>query len=288
LNAAEQAVIALVQPVVTIKKNFVANKKYKQECINLLHHPQKTWCKLLPRKELEDRFVVIERRFKDSTTRYMVADPEKVRVWLRYLFKNHNLYMRKMELELSEEALEELERQSELASVDYDSSLVDSDVCVDETERPPPSAELDAGLSKTELFCIEQCEHLYLKKQHSLKVTERGKVEVIKDNDSSRQAVYDPHISANIAFPHLYPNGEGAPMDCGQHTLARHLLKKQSQFAQRTVDGKLQWSHGEHGVHMMHEYARLVEMNVRALVGWYISQRPERAYIPLQSVTDAF
>jgi hypothetical protein len=291
LNAAEQAVIALVQPVVTVKKNFVANKKYRQECINLLHHPQKTWCKILPRKELENRFVVIERRFKDATTRYMIADPEKVRVWLRYLFKNHEVYMRKLanrELELSEEALEELERQSELASVDYDGSLADNDVCIDDTERPPPSAELDAGLSKTELYCIAESDHLYLKKQHSLKVTNSGKIEMIKDDDPIRQAVYDPHISANIAFPHLYPNGEGAPMDCGQHTLARYLLKKQSQFAQKAVDGKLYWSHSEHGVHMMHQYARLVEMNVRALVGWYISQKPESAYMPLNTVIDAF
>jgi hypothetical protein len=291
LNPAEQALIALVQPVVTIRRNFVACRKYRQECLNLLHNPEKTWCKILPRKDLHDRFVVIERRHKSSTMKYMIADPSKVRVWLRYLFQNHSTYLRKRqngEIEMSDEALEALQAQSELASVDYDSNLTDVETAVDETEYPPPSAELDAGLSRNELFCFEQNEYLYLRKEHALKVTRDGKIEKISDDDECRQPVYNPIISANVAFPHLYPNAEDAPMDCGQHTLARFLLKKQSQFAQRTADGKLQWTHGEHGVHMMHQYARLVEMNVRALVGWYINQHPERANVPLQSLIDAF
>ncbi len=291
LNPAEQAVIALVQPIVTIKKNFIANKKYRQECINLLHSPEKTWCKVLPRKDLKDRFVVIERRFKNSTSRYMIADAVKVGMWLQYLFKNHSVYVRKLanrELEISNEALRELESQSELASVDYDTSCGEGDVCIDETEYPPPSAELDSGLSRTELFSFEQHDYLYLKKEHALKVTESGMIEVIKDDEGIRQAVYDPHISANVAFPHLYPNGEMAPMDCGQHSLARYLLKKQSQFAQRTEDGRCQWSHGEHSVHMMQQYARLVEMNIRAVTAWYISVRPETANVPLESLLDAF
>jgi hypothetical protein len=191
-------------------------------------------------------------------------------------------------LELGEDGLRELESQSELASVDHDSDCAEGDVCVDDTEYPPPSSELDAGLSRTELFSFEQCDYLYLKKQYALKVTGSGRIELIKDDEGSLQAVYNPYISANVAFPHLYPNGEVAPMDCGQHSLARYLLKKQSQFAQKTADGRCQWSHSEHSVHMMYEYARLVEMNIRAITSWYISLRPETANVPLECLLDAF
>jgi hypothetical protein len=38
----------------------------------------------------------------------------------------------------------------------------------------------------------------------------------------------------------------------------------------------------------MHQYARLIEMDIRALVGWYISKRPERANILLDSIIAAF
>ena len=48
-------------------------------------------------------------------------------------------------------------------------------------------------------------------------------------------------------------------------------------------DGKFQWSHVEHGVLMMHECVRLVEMNVHAFIGWYINQTPDRAYMPLNA-----
>jgi hypothetical protein len=53
---------------------------------------------------------------------------------------------------------------------------------------------------------------------------------------------------------------------------------------------KANWNEvfAEHGVHLMHEYARLIEIDVMALVGWYISQRPDRANLSLQSVIDAF
>jgi hypothetical protein len=155
LKPAEQSLIALVQPVVTIRRNFVACRKYRQECLNLLHNPEKIWCKILPRNDLHDRFVVIERRHKSSTMKYMIADPSKVRVWLRYLFQHHSTYLRKRQnddIEMSEQALEALQDESELASVDYDTSLTDAETAVDETEFPPPSAEMDAGLLRNELF----------------------------------------------------------------------------------------------------------------------------------------
>lgn len=142
-------------------------------------------------------------------------------------------------LEVSEDALEELARQSELAFVDFENSLQNCyEIELDDREYPPPSAELHAGLSKLETFSSDQSDNMYVKKQHILKLTDKGKIEVIKDNESFRQPIHDPYVSANVCFSTLYPNGESAPTDCGEHTLARYLLKKQSQFAQKSVDGK--------------------------------------------------
>ena len=73
LTPGEKAVIAAVHPVVTVTKNFIANKKFKQESISLLHNSQKTWCKVLPRNDLQHRFMIIERRFKNSTSRYILS-----------------------------------------------------------------------------------------------------------------------------------------------------------------------------------------------------------------------
>jgi hypothetical protein len=131
LSPAENALIALVQPVVTIQKNYMYNKKFRQESINLLHNVSDTWCRIIPRLDLQDRFIVVERRFKNKPdVRYMVADPAKIRIWLQFLFKNHTVYMRKLannDIELSEDALQALEAQSELASVDHDDKLPDID-----------------------------------------------------------------------------------------------------------------------------------------------------------------
>jgi RecA/RadA recombinase len=119
-------------------------------------------------------------------------------------------------------------------------------------------------------------------------VTSSGSIEVIPDKNPARQPVYDPNVPVSVIFPSLYPHGETAPTDCGEHTLARWLLKKQCQFAQKTEDDRLLWTHNEDGVHMMYEYARIVEMNVRGLVGWFLSVHPEKSHIPIQNLLDAF
>jgi len=53
LHAGDKAVIAPVHPVVTVCKNYMANKKLRQESITLKQDPQQTWCKLLPRTDLQ-------------------------------------------------------------------------------------------------------------------------------------------------------------------------------------------------------------------------------------------
>ena len=115
LTPGEKAVIAAVHPVVTVTKNFIANKKFKQESISLLHNSQQTWCKVLPRNDLQHRFMIIERRFKNSTSKYIVANAQKVKQWLHYLFKNHTEYIRMStnnELHINNEALLALENKA--------------------------------------------------------------------------------------------------------------------------------------------------------------------------------
>lgn len=70
LQPGDKAVIAPVHPVVTVKKNSFAHKKFKQEYITLLQNPAPTWCQILPRVDLKHRFMVIERTHKDASKRY--------------------------------------------------------------------------------------------------------------------------------------------------------------------------------------------------------------------------
>lgn len=257
LSPAEQSFIALVQPVVTIKRNFMQNRKYRQESINLLNNYRQTWCRILPRFDLKDRFVIIEQRFKTTSEKYMFANCDKVRRVLQYLFDNHPTYIRKLEsdeLQMSVEALLTLQSKCEIASVHCEQDSADvEETDPDPTEHLQASAELDAGLSTLELYSFEQRSLMYLRKEHALRIIRGGKLQLIKDDDESRQSLYDPHLSANVAFPYLYPKGESAPMDLGEHWLCRNLLKKQSQFVLKKSDGSLCWRYSENGVHMMHQ-----------------------------------
>jgi len=111
-HAGRKALIAVVHPVVT--KNFIANKKFKQESISLLHNSQKTWCKVLPSNDLQHRFMTIELRFKNSTSKYIIANSQKVKQWLHYWFKNHTAYIRmnaNNELQIDNAALQPLEKK---------------------------------------------------------------------------------------------------------------------------------------------------------------------------------
>lgn len=95
LNPGEESLLALYQPVVTVQRNFLASKRFKQESLNFVHSAEKTWCKILPRKSLENRFIIIEKRFSKGTQKYMIADPETIREWFRYLFANHSTCIRR-------------------------------------------------------------------------------------------------------------------------------------------------------------------------------------------------
>jgi len=54
-------------------------------------------------------------------------------------------------------------------------------------------------------------------------------------------------------------------------------------FAQEMANGKHRWLHAEDSVHMM-QFAHLAEQRVQCLLGFYFSQHPECAYLPLEAV----
>jgi len=70
---------------------------------------------------MTDRFMIIERRAKDSSKRHIVASTDRVRQWLLYLFEKHPEFVklsRNDQLQMSSEALEALHLKEELAEVD--------------------------------------------------------------------------------------------------------------------------------------------------------------------------
>ena len=149
----DKAVIAPVHPVVTVRKNYLACKKLRHESISLLQDPQQTWCKILPRTDLHDRFVVVERTTKDHSRRHIVADKNRVRAWLQFLFKNHTEFIRMEsdgDLQLSQDALTALQSQLELGEVvddvEYDT---DEDQSMDDSVNQPA---LESGFSRAMTF----------------------------------------------------------------------------------------------------------------------------------------
>ena len=287
LYPGDKAVIALVHPVVTVKKTYFRNKKLRQESISLLGEPDKTWVKVLPREDLKERFFVLERTGKNGNMKHIVANRDRVEQWLKYLFINHREYKRRLEsgeLEISTEALDSLERQSELASVDTADG--EDDMSADAaTEYGMIQPALESGFVDHHILAFDKFPNLYLKRQDILKIRQAGKIEIITD-DCKRRQIYN--ASANLSFPHLFPHGEMSPTDFGSYTLAKDLLKKQMMFAYKDSCGKLRWIYADEDIYMMHQYARLTEMRVHARVGFYISQHPSAAHLPLDSVVNAF
>jgi hypothetical protein len=232
LHPGDRAVIAPVHPVVTVRKNFYDQKKLRQECISLQQDPAPTWCRILPRTELKNRFMVIERRAKDDAKRYIVASPDRVRQWLRYLFKHHTGFIRMKrnnELCLSEEAVTILESQSELAEVDFDpecevNDMEDIESQSNELDHGIGQASLHAPFSENHTFTFDKYNRLYINNKEMIKIRKAGKMEIIEDQ-TLRKPIYC--ASATLSFPYLYPNGEASPLDFGNYTLARRLLKKQ-------------------------------------------------------------
>ena len=292
LDPGDKAVLSPLHPACTVTKTVYGDKRLRQESITLVQNPLPIWCKILPRTSLTDRFMIIERRVRDAV-KHIVANADRVRQWLRYLFLHHGDFIRlrrQNELVIDENAIESLGPDLELAEVDYglaeetvsemqttDEEIVDQEGLTDAT--------VTSGFSDSHVFSFDKFPELYLKTKDVLRIRKEGKLEIVKD-DSIRKPTYS--ASANLAFPHLYLHGEMSPLDFGDNKLARYLLKKQTMFAHRMSDGQLNWTFSEDDVHMAHQYARLSEQTVRANVGYYLSSHPSVAHIPLSSIITAF
>jgi hypothetical protein len=290
----DKAVLAPCFAVVTIQKRFYSGRKLRQENISLVQDPAPTWCKILPRTSLKERFMVIERTMKDATKRHIVANADRVRQWLRYLFRHHKEFVRMRrdnELVFSEQAIRALESKEELAEVDdglADEATREAEQTLNaatEQEDGLSHAELQSGFSESHVFSFDKYPDLYLKAKEVMRIRKEGKIEIVED-PTVRRPTYN--VSANVCFPHLYPNSELSPMDFSDFKLGRYLLKKQSLYAHRMSSGKLQYHYAADDIHMAHQFSRLSEMTVHATVGYYLTQHPEVAHLPIDSVVRAF
>lgn len=135
------------------------------------------------------------------------------------------------------------------------------------------------------MLFYDRYQNLYLRKGDVLKIRQGGKLETLKD-ESERRVTHSS--SANVAFPHVFPNGEKAVTDFKNYALAHEQLKKQCFFAHTMESGKLQWSFAEDDIYLMHTYARIAEMRVSARVSYYLQQHPYAAHLPIESVVNAF
>jgi len=92
-----------------------------------------------------------------------------------------------------------------------------------------------SGFSEDHIFSFDRYEPLYLQTKDVSRIRKEGKLEIVKD-DAIRKPTYC--TSANIAFPHLYPQSKMSPLDFRDYKLARYLLKKHAQYAQRMSNDK--------------------------------------------------
>ena len=236
LYPGDKAVISLVHPVVTIRKHYMMNAKLRQESITLLNDCNATWSRILPRADLQDRFVVIERTKKDHSRRHIVANPARVRTWLQFLFANHPDFIRMKsdgKLQMSDQALAALESQSELGEVMED--VEDGDDDNTETENEIVQPAMESGFSSSDVFTFDRYPCLYVKTKDFMRITQDSKIEIIDDR---QQSVPIYNANAPAAFPHLYLHGEKSPLEFTDYKLTRRLLKRQSLFAYKLDDDR--------------------------------------------------
>jgi excinuclease UvrABC ATPase subunit len=119
--------------------------------------------------------MIIERKVKDKAKKFIIANPEKVRQWLKYLFANHRDYIRMSrnnQLHYSPAAVEALKSQSELAEIVYDN--VEANGSRSSRQDAITQAAMESGLSKAEVYTFDKYPNLYLKTQEILKIKRRA------------------------------------------------------------------------------------------------------------------
>ena len=178
--------------------------------------------------------MIIERRAKDSSKRYIVANTDRVRQWLLYLFEKHPEFVKlkdNNELQMSEAALAALDSKEELAEVDFglvEHTSAEAERIEDDIEREDDGltdATTSSGLSESHVFSFDRYPDLYLKTKEILKIRKEGKIKIVQDDTVRRPTNC---TSANLAFPYLYTHGEMSPLDFQDYKLGRYLLKKAS------------------------------------------------------------
>ena len=217
----------------------------------------------------------------------------------RFLFKNHKGFIRMQEngeLEMSEDALRVLESQEDLAEVfddgngdddddDDNDDDKDKDKEDDDKDAGVNQPEMISGFSSTDVFTFDKFPGLYLKSKEFLKIKQGGRIELI-DDTASRRPVYN--IDSTMAFPYLYATSDQSPAEMDDYKMAKYLIRKQTEFAQTTSEGKLRWVYNEDDTHMMYQYAKLVEHMVSAKTFWFLQETPEVAHMSMDQVIAAF
>ena len=291
LRPGDKAVLAPIFPCVTVqRKQYTSAVKFREESITLTQDPDQTWSHILPRTDLKNRFVVIERLAKNHGMKHIIANVENVNAWLAYLFDKHPDFIRMQKsglLKNCSDALAALKHGSdavELAEVFAETDPDDGNLEV-HADDGTTHADTHSGFSRTEVFTFDKHPQLYIKAKDFLRIKDGGMMKLVEDR-SVRVPIYS--ASANLAFPYLYSHGEVSPLDFESSGLCRYLLKKQTQFAHRMSDGTLRWKYAEDSVHMMHQYARLQEKTIHSKVGLYLTQHPDAAHLPIERVLTAF
>jgi len=157
----------------------------------------------------------------------------------RLPFQESPEYIRRLgagSLQLSSDALSALESNSELASVETTNSDDDEDFQSESQFTDVVQPALESGMTEHNVYAFDKNAALYLRHRDFLKIKKAGKIELVYD-DVVRRPVYSS--PANIAFPHLYPNGETSAVDIGDYKLGFELLRKQTLFGQKTGCGTL-------------------------------------------------
>jgi hypothetical protein len=94
-------------------------------------------------------------------------------------------------------------------------------------------------------------------------------------------------VSAKCAFPYHYHSSEKAPLDFNDYKLSRYLLRKQTMFAYRFNDW-FRFEYEADDYHLAANYSRLVETQVHAAVGYYLSSHPDSTHVSIDNVLSAF
>jgi hypothetical protein len=164
----------------------VNNRKLRQESTTLLADPAKTWTKVLPRRDLKERFFILERVANTGELKYILANRDRFEPWLKYLVQNHPEYVHRIaagELEISEEALAYLRDENELAFVESMrvQDNMEADAAIDYGIIQPA---VESGLQEHHVLAFDKFPHLYLKNNEMARIRKYGRLEIVTDEVS--------------------------------------------------------------------------------------------------------